>query len=71
MREPFKEFIESELGTETVLIACGLPASYKTETTEVVARLKEYQIFKAQFKTIKELCQEIIIILINYSLKSI
>jgi len=29
-----------------VLIACGLPASYKTETTEVIARLKGYAILR-------------------------
>ncbi len=46
MREPFKDFIERELGAETVLIACGLPASYKTETTEVIARLKGYKILR-------------------------
>jgi hypothetical protein len=42
MREPFKEFMTKELGPSTVLIACGLPASYKTETTEVIARFKGY-----------------------------
>jgi predicted kinase len=42
MRAPFKEFMTQELGPSTVLIACGLPASYKTETTEVIARLKGY-----------------------------
>ena len=42
MRAPFKEFMTKELGPSTVLIACGLPASYKTETTEVIARLKGY-----------------------------
>jgi predicted kinase len=42
MRVPFKEFMTQELGPSTVLIACGLPASYKTETTEVIARLKGY-----------------------------
>ena len=42
MRAPFKEFMTKELGPSTLLIACGLPASYKTETTEVIARLKGY-----------------------------
>ena len=42
MKVPFKEFMTKELGSSTVLIACGLPASYKTETTEVIARLKGY-----------------------------
>jgi predicted kinase len=46
MREPFKDFMKRELGAETVLIACGLPASYKTETTEVIASLKGYEILR-------------------------
>jgi uncharacterized protein len=46
MREPFKTFMNRELGDRTVLIACGLPASYKTETTEVIARLKGYTILR-------------------------
>ena len=46
MREPFKEYIIKELGIDPVLISCGLPASYKTETTEVIARLKDYVILR-------------------------
>lgn len=46
MREPFVEFMERELVPETLLIACGLPASYKTETTEVIAELKGYTILR-------------------------
>jgi predicted kinase len=42
MRAPFADFMKKELKPETVLIACGLPASYKTETTEVIAQLKGY-----------------------------
>ena len=40
MREPFRQFIEKELGSGFLLIACGLPGTWKTETTEEVARLK-------------------------------
>ena len=29
-----------------VLIACGLPASYKTETTEVIAQIMGYTILR-------------------------
>jgi predicted kinase len=47
MKEPFVDFIRKELGPETVLIACGLPASYKTETTEVIADLKGYKILRS------------------------
>jgi predicted kinase len=46
MREPFKKFMLEELGESTVLIACGLPASYKTETTEVIAKLRGYTILR-------------------------
>lgn len=42
MREPFLSFMEKELDSQTFLIACGLPASYKTETMEVIAALKGY-----------------------------
>ncbi len=46
MREPFIAFMERELGPRCVLIACGLPASYKTETTEVIATLKGYRVLR-------------------------
>ncbi len=46
MREPFVDFIKREMVPETVLVACGLPASYKTETTEVIAELKGYTILR-------------------------
>ncbi len=46
MREPFVAFVERELGPRTLLIACGLPASWKTETTEVVARMKGYKMLR-------------------------
>ena len=46
MREPFVEYMKRELVPETVLIACGLPATYKTETTEVIAEIKGYKILR-------------------------
>jgi uncharacterized protein len=46
MKEPFKQYMIKELGADTVLISCGLPASYKTETTEVIAKLKDYIILR-------------------------
>jgi len=42
LREPFVRFIEKNLGTGFLLIACGLPGTWKTETTEEVARIKGY-----------------------------
>jgi len=46
MKEPFVEYMKKELVPETVLIACGLPATYKTETTEVIAEIKGYKILR-------------------------
>ncbi len=46
MKVPFVDFMKSELGSEIVLIACGLPASYKTETTEVIAQIKGFKVLR-------------------------
>lgn len=46
MREPFKTFIDREIGDDAVLIACGLPATNKTETTEIIAGLKGYEMLR-------------------------
>jgi predicted kinase len=46
MRQPFAEFVENELGTGLLLIVCGLPGTWKTETTEEVSRIKGYPILR-------------------------
>ena len=46
MKEPFVKFIETELEPGTLLIACGLPGTFKTETTEEVSKIKEYPILR-------------------------
>jgi len=46
MREPFIDYMKADLRPDTVLIACGLPASYKTETTQMIAELKGYHIVR-------------------------
>jgi predicted kinase len=58
MREPFLTFMEKELGPRTVLIACGLPASYKTETTEVIAPMKAYRILRTDMIRLEVLKDE-------------
>jgi len=58
MREPFSQFMDLELETGTVLIACGLPASYKTETTEVIARLKGYYVLRTDMIRLEVLKDE-------------
>ena len=46
MREPFAKFIEAELGTDALLITCGLPGTMKTETSEEISRIKSYPIVR-------------------------
>jgi predicted kinase len=46
LREPFKQFVERELNNSLVLIACGLPATWKTETTEEISRIKGYPLLR-------------------------
>jgi len=46
MKEPFESFIETELEPGTLLIACGLPGTWKTETTEEVSKIKGYPILR-------------------------
>ncbi|MFX1255199.1 MAG: AAA family ATPase [Promethearchaeota archaeon] len=58
MREPFVEFMKNELGPNTLLIACGLPASYKTETTEVIAEIKGYKILRTDLIRLEVLKNE-------------
>ena len=58
MREPFVDFMKKELGPKVVLIACGLPASYKTETTEVIAELKGYKILRSDLIRLEVLKNE-------------
>jgi predicted kinase len=40
MHEPFIKFITNELKDGFLLIACGLPGTWKTETTEEVQKIK-------------------------------
>ena len=47
MREPFAKYVDAELGSDVLLITCGLPGTWKTETSEEVARIKEYTIVRS------------------------
>jgi predicted kinase len=58
MKESFADFMRKELDSEAVLIACGLPASYKTETTEVIAELKGYTILRTDMIRLEVLKDE-------------
>jgi predicted kinase len=47
LKEPFRKFIERELGTGVLLITCGLPGTWKTETSEEISRIKGYPILRS------------------------
>jgi len=47
LREPFAEFVETKLGSEILLITCGLPATWKTETSAEVSKIKGYPILRS------------------------
>lgn len=46
MKEPFGKFIESKLGSGILLITCGLPGTWKTETSEEISKIKGYPIVR-------------------------
>jgi len=46
LREPFAEFVKTELGPGTLLITCGLPGTWKTETSEEISKIKGFPILR-------------------------
>jgi len=58
LREPFVKFIQTELGSGFLLIACGLPGTWKTETTEEVARIKGYPLLRSDLIRLEALKNE-------------
>jgi len=58
LREPFVKFIQTELGSGFLLIACGLPGTWKTETTEEVARIKGYPLLRSDLIRLEVLKNE-------------
>lgn len=58
MREPFTNFIENKLGTGFLLIVCGLPGTWKTETTEEVSRIKGYPLLRTDLIRLEVLKNE-------------
>ena len=58
MKEPFMKFIENELGSGFLLIACGLPGTWKTETTEEVSRITGYPLLRTDLIRLEVLKNE-------------
>jgi len=58
LKEPFLKFIEAELGSGFLLIACGLPGTWKTETTEEVSKIKGYPLLRSDLIRLEVLKNE-------------
>ena len=58
MREPFAEFVKTELRSGTLLITCGLPGTWKTETSEETSKIKGYPILRSDLIRLEVLKNE-------------
>ena len=58
MKEPFVKFIETELPSGFLLIACGFPGTWKTETTEEVSKIKGYPLLRSDLIRLEVLKNE-------------
>ena len=47
MKEPFGRFVENKLGAGVLLITCGLPGTWKTETSEEISKINGYPILRS------------------------
>jgi predicted kinase len=58
LKETFAKFVESKLGADTLLITCGLPGTWKTETSEEISRIKGYPILRSDLIRLEVLKDE-------------
>jgi predicted kinase len=58
LKEAFRKFMESELGTGVLLITCGLPGTWKTETSEEISKIKGYPILRSDLIRLEVLKDE-------------
>ena len=55
LRENFTDFIRNELPENLLLITCGLPGTWKTETSQEISKIKVQKMQNHKAK-IKNLC---------------
>jgi predicted kinase len=58
VKEPFAKFIKANLGPKTLLITCGLPGTWKTETAEEVSKIKGYPLLRSDIIRLEVLKNE-------------
>jgi len=58
LKEPFAQFVKTELRQSTLLITCGLPGTWKTETSEEISKIKGYPILRSDLIRLEVLKNE-------------
>jgi predicted kinase len=58
LREPFAKFVDAELKPGTLLITCGLPGTWKTETSQEISKIKGYPILRTDLIRLEVLKNE-------------
>jgi predicted kinase len=58
VREPFAAFVEAQLKLNTLLITCGLPGTWKTETSEEISKINGYSILRSDLVRLEVLKNE-------------
>ncbi len=58
LKEPFAEFVKTELKPSTLLITCGLPGTWKTETSQEISKIKGYPILRTDLIRLEVLKNE-------------
>ncbi|MCK4482657.1 ATP-binding protein, partial [Candidatus Bathyarchaeota archaeon] len=58
MRESFAEFVRTKLGPGTLLITCGLPGTWKTETSHEISKIKGYRVLRTDLIRLEVLKKE-------------
>lgn len=58
MREPFIKYVRENLPSGFLLIACGLPGTWKTETTEEVQKMKGCRLLRTDIIRLEVLKNE-------------
>jgi len=58
LREPFAEFVKSELRSGILMITCGLPGTWKTETSQEISKINGYSILRTDLIRLEVLKNE-------------
>jgi len=58
LRKPFAEFVKAVLEPSILLITCGLPGTWKTETSEEISKIKGYPILRSDLIRLEVLKNE-------------